>query len=93
MNKKGVGYAQVFSTAAVITYYLSIMGLTVRYFLDSFRVPLPWSKCKPEWGIACRAPRHHVDNVSTPLAPFNFVTGNRSSAELYYMYVRFFPHF
>lgn len=92
MDAKGVGYGQVFSTAIVATYYLSIMGMTVRYFVDSFRSPLPWSICQPEWGPACTAPMartvHNLNDTSsivptTTLA--TFLKGNRSSAELYYM--------
>lgn len=79
---KGVGYGQVFSTAVVITYYLSIMGMTVRYFVDSFQSPLPWSVCQKEWGPACTAPVNRMTNITSFIEPRN---GSRSSAELYYM--------
>lgn len=78
---KGVGYGQVFSTAVVTTYYLSIMGMTVRYFVDSFKSPLPWSLCRKEWG-SCTAPVNRMANITSLIAPKN---GSRSSAELYYM--------
>lgn len=42
---RGVGYGQAFATWAVVTYYVSLMGLTVFYFFASFSSVLPWSQC------------------------------------------------
>lgn len=42
---RGVGYGQAFATWAVVTYYVSLMGLTVFYFFASFSSVLPWSSC------------------------------------------------
>lgn len=85
---EGVGYGQVFATIAVSTYYLSIMALTVRYFVDSFKSPLPWSICRDEWGPECSGLSMRsaiAQNMSTASMPNVFLSGNRSSAELYYM--------
>lgn len=60
-----------------VSYYVSLVGLTIRYFLASFGDPLPWSQCKEEWNTTC------IDSSS--------VTANssderpQSSAEIYFM--------
>lgn len=45
---RGVGFGQAIATWAVVTYYVSLMGLTVFYFFASFSSVLPWSVCG-EW--------------------------------------------
>lgn len=50
---RGVGIGQVIATCFVTTYYASLMGLTIRYFLASFSDPLPWSECKTDWNSSC----------------------------------------
>ncbi|XP_017077177.1 sodium-dependent nutrient amino acid transporter 1 isoform X1 [Drosophila eugracilis] len=50
---KGVAMGQVLATAASITYYSSIMALTLRFLLASFSYELPWSCCWPKWGSDC----------------------------------------
>ncbi|KAB7501838.1 Sodium-dependent nutrient amino acid transporter 1, partial [Armadillidium nasatum] len=42
---KGIGYSQVISTWAVVTYYVSLMATTMFYFFASFKSELPWSNC------------------------------------------------
>ncbi|XP_071521737.1 LOW QUALITY PROTEIN: sodium-dependent nutrient amino acid transporter 1-like [Panulirus ornatus] len=42
---RGVGYGQALATWAVVTYYVSLMGLTIYYFFASFTAVLPWSVC------------------------------------------------
>lgn len=37
------------ATMAVLTYYVSIMALTVYYFFLSFQTTLPWSHCDNAW--------------------------------------------
>lgn len=39
----------------VTTYYVAIMGMTLKYFIDSFYSPLPWSQCKDSWNAVCVA--------------------------------------
>uniref|UniRef100_A0A182PFK5 Transporter n=1 Tax=Anopheles epiroticus TaxID=199890 RepID=A0A182PFK5_9DIPT len=50
---QGVGYGQLFSVAALVTYYSSLMALIARYMIDSFMSPLPWARCRPEWLPNC----------------------------------------
>ncbi|XP_053689270.1 sodium-dependent nutrient amino acid transporter 1 isoform X2 [Sabethes cyaneus] len=50
---RGVGYGQIFSVIALITYYSSLMSIILSYMFDSFRSPLPWAHCRPEWGPNC----------------------------------------
>ncbi|ODM86619.1 Sodium-dependent nutrient amino acid transporter 1, partial [Orchesella cincta] len=46
---KGVGYGSMIATMAVLTYYVSIMALTVYYFVASFQKNLPWANCDEKW--------------------------------------------
>jgi solute carrier family 6 amino acid transporter-like protein 5/7/9/14 len=74
---RGIGIGQVMSTCFVTTYYASLMGLTIRYFLASFSSPLPWSECKQEWNVSC---------IDSSLKAVNFSDQTpKSSAELYFM--------
>lgn len=50
---RGVGYGQAFATWAVVTYYVSLMGLTVFYFFASFSSVLPWSTCGVLAAVTC----------------------------------------
>lgn len=50
---RGIGYGQLFAVAALLSYYASLLALTVRYFLASFKSVLPWSECLAEWGDTC----------------------------------------
>lgn len=47
------------------TYYESICALIAYYLVQSFRDPLPWSYCRPEWGVNCidSAPRSWLDEA------------------------------
>lgn len=47
---RGVGVGQVFAVLVVLTYYSSIMGLTLKYLFDSLSFVLPWTVCRDEWG-------------------------------------------
>ncbi|KAG8232864.1 hypothetical protein J437_LFUL012480 [Ladona fulva] len=95
---KGIGYGQLLSTTCVMTYYCSLMGLTIFYFAASFQSQLPWTKCMPEWDncfdsvqdIAIPTPNASVaekyitENSSvTAVVPVN-MSGLRSSSELYF---------
>ncbi|CAL4249492.1 unnamed protein product, partial [Meganyctiphanes norvegica] len=46
---KGVGFGQTFGAWAIVTYYCSLMAITVFYFVQSFSYVLPWSVCDPAW--------------------------------------------
>ncbi|XP_034097312.1 sodium-dependent nutrient amino acid transporter 1 isoform X1 [Drosophila albomicans] len=64
---KGVGIGQVISISFVTTYYVGIMGITLCYFYDSFRTPLPWSECRPDWGTHCVASSQSNTSISSSL--------------------------
>ncbi|EAA05568.2 AGAP010865-PA [Anopheles gambiae str. PEST] len=77
---RGVGYGQLFSVTALITYYSSLMALIARYMIDSFMNPLPWAHCRSEWQPNC------IDSVAGSASP-NDSSSNRtltSSSELYF---------
>ncbi|KAM8714182.1 hypothetical protein ACLKA7_014338 [Drosophila subpalustris] len=71
---KGVAAGQVLATGASITYYSSIMALTLRFLLASFSSELPWSSCHDNWGDDCH------DGSS----PNVNATGKMSPAQLYF---------
>lgn len=75
---RGVGMGQVYATAIVSTYYSSIMAITLRYFIDSFRSELPWSRCKPEWD-SC------IPSGSSGSTNTTWSSDSRSSAELHFV--------
>lgn len=79
---RGIGMGQVISTGTLATFYSSIMAITLRYLVDSFRPVLPWSYCRPEWGPC--TPSGINENSSEV-----FTNVTRSSAELYFKCVDF----
>ncbi|XP_055372359.1 sodium-dependent nutrient amino acid transporter 1-like isoform X2 [Condylostylus longicornis] len=78
---RGVGIGQVISISIVTTYYVALMGITLKYFLASFETILPWSVCQDHWNTPCipslekNTSSSFTDN-STKLV---------SSAELYFL--------
>uniref|UniRef100_W8AWS8 Transporter n=2 Tax=Ceratitis capitata TaxID=7213 RepID=W8AWS8_CERCA len=62
---KGIGLGQAFMVYLLATYYESICALIAYYLVQSFRDPLPWSYCRPEWGVNCidSAPRSWLDEA------------------------------
>lgn len=98
---RGVGIGQVFSISAVTTYYVSIMALTLKYFVDSFRTILPWSVCNDEWVEECIPALKNYNNITTSTTKNEsmlmisnltnsetiITTGNssKSSSELYFL--------
>ncbi|XP_015590863.1 sodium-dependent nutrient amino acid transporter 1 isoform X1 [Cephus cinctus] len=78
---RGVGWAQMCSMISVVTYYCSLMSVTLYYLIGSFQSELPWSKCRPEWGDSC------VNSGKSENSTSNVSHENetlRSSAELYF---------
>ncbi|XP_033250839.1 sodium-dependent nutrient amino acid transporter 1-like isoform X2 [Drosophila miranda] len=69
---KGVAVGQVLATGASITYYSSIMALTLRFLVASLGSELPWSRCREKWGSDC----HDGSIVNA--------TGKMSPAQLYF---------
>ena len=49
----GVGYGQALATWCVVTYYVSLMALTVFYFFASFLPVLPWATCPADYNDKC----------------------------------------
>ncbi|XP_053988541.1 sodium-dependent nutrient amino acid transporter 1-like [Hylaeus volcanicus] len=76
---KGIGYGVTVSVFSVVTYYCSLMSLTMYYLLASFQSVLPWAVCWEEWGNVC------FDSTSASNATSN--VNKSSSAELYFRYV------
>lgn len=72
---RGVGTGQVLSSIFVMTYYSSIMGLTLKYLFDSFKPDLPWSICQDDWENCVPAVR---------VANMTYLKNSTSSAELYF---------
>lgn len=85
---EGVGAGQLVSSICVITYYSSLVALTVYYFFASFSSQLPWAQCLPEWGPNC------VDSKSFDNSTFLGASSSSmakvdvaSSSEMYFLYV------
>ncbi|ALC48305.1 NAAT1 [Drosophila busckii] len=90
----GVGYGQAFATICIITYYSSLLALTLYYLFVSFQAELPWSYCRPEW-INCVNSRNEdaakslLSNATTLLSPYASANNTKlqSSSELYFLNV------
>uniref|UniRef100_T1GV02 Sodium-dependent nutrient amino acid transporter 1 n=1 Tax=Megaselia scalaris TaxID=36166 RepID=T1GV02_MEGSC len=67
---RGVGIGQMFGTISIITYYSSLLALTLYYFGVSFQSVLPWAYCKPEYGPNC---------LSSALSDLEIGQSNQSS--------------
>ncbi|XP_031829549.2 sodium-dependent nutrient amino acid transporter 1 [Nomia melanderi] len=89
----GVGWAQFYSTIALMTYYSSLMSLTLYFLIASFSAELPWSKCREEWGKYCVDSGHKVNNNGSTFdagpgtaSAFHLLSDEqyRSSAEYYF---------
>jgi solute carrier family 6 amino acid transporter-like protein 5/7/9/14 len=71
----GVGYGSTLGSFCVVSYYVSVMALTVFYFFASFQKNLPWAHCDPSWATQeicdmnlteVNAERNASDRVSLP---------------------------
>ncbi|XP_076640977.1 sodium-dependent nutrient amino acid transporter 1 [Halictus rubicundus] len=89
----GVGWAQFCSTVALMTYYSSLMSLTLYYLIASFSAELPWSKCSEEWDRCVDSGKKSNDSATTfdngfgETNAFHLLTNDaqyRSSAEYYF---------
>lgn len=73
---KGVAVAQQIGTTCVVTYYCSLIALTLFFMFKSFAAQLPWANCWPKWDdVLC------IDATSTTANR----TGAVTSSELYFM--------
>jgi len=53
---RGVGYGQLLASASVVSYYCSLIGLSVFYLVASCQTTLPWTLCHhqlQEPGLTC----------------------------------------
>ncbi|KAL7743728.1 hypothetical protein ACLKA6_016789 [Drosophila palustris] len=94
----GVGYGQAFATLCIITYYSSLLALTLYYLFVSFQAELPWSFCQDDW-LNCvnsspdQNARSVLSNVSSLMTADNATsfsansTKLQSSSELYFLNV------
>uniref|UniRef100_A0A182M4H5 Transporter n=1 Tax=Anopheles culicifacies TaxID=139723 RepID=A0A182M4H5_9DIPT len=76
---RGIGVGQTYSTFIVMTYYASLMAVTMRYLIASFADPLPWSECNETWNATCIDSR-----LITNMAENSTATAT-TSAELYFV--------
>ncbi|KAL7725417.1 hypothetical protein ACLKA6_001877 [Drosophila palustris] len=86
---KGVGIGQVISISLVTTYYVGIMGITLKYLFDSFRTTLPWSECRPDWEAYCVSSSQGNTSISSS-STVNLESQQQqklpvTSAELYFL--------
>ncbi|XP_075156353.1 sodium-dependent nutrient amino acid transporter 1-like isoform X2 [Haematobia irritans] len=78
----GVGIGQAYAGVAVLTYYSSLLALTLYYFVASFKNPVPWSYCRKEWGPNCVDSNAHVNsNDNTTM----FNSKLTSSSEMFFI--------
>ncbi|XP_075156660.1 sodium-dependent nutrient amino acid transporter 1-like isoform X2 [Haematobia irritans] len=76
----GVGYGQGFGTICIITYYSSLIALTLYYMIVSCQSVLPWTYCRDEW-------ENCVDSLPKEegmQSPNNSTIRLTSSSELYF---------
>ncbi|KAH8386429.1 hypothetical protein KR093_000419, partial [Drosophila rubida] len=86
----GVGYGQAFATICIITYYSSLLALTLYYLFVSFQAELPWSFCREDW-LNCvdSSPKDNqralYSNVSDLFTGDNSTVKLQSSSEIYFL--------
>lgn len=71
------------ATICVVTYYCSLISLTLFYLFASMTKNLPWAQCLESWGTNC------IDSqLSDDELPKNITIGQGqsvSSSELYFL--------
>ncbi|GAB0087882.1 Sodium:neurotransmitter symporter [Sergentomyia squamirostris] len=78
---RGAGYGQILATFWVMTYYASVMAITVRYLFESFSATLPWTWCRESWNnYTC------IDSLlkNTSDSLYNANLSSRTSSDLFY---------
>lgn len=86
----GIGWSQFYCNTALMTYYSSLMALTLFFLIASFSAELPWAKCREEWLDYCIDSSHQIDNNTSNITSFVQLLNEkerRSSAELYFLKV------
>ena len=51
------------------SYYESVCAIIAYYLVASFREPLPWAYCRPEWGSNC------IDSMPSDKTALDVVEG------------------
>uniref|UniRef100_A0A336KAS2 Transporter n=1 Tax=Culicoides sonorensis TaxID=179676 RepID=A0A336KAS2_CULSO len=74
---RGVGVGQILATTCVLTYYTSLIAITIHYMLSSFSSELPWAKCQDGW-------ENCVDSTLTGQSFLNTSNATRMSSSEYY---------
>ena len=93
-----MGFGSAIGTACVVSYYASIMALTVFYFFASFKSVLPWAECDPAWvnvgsrvaevgGLYCSNMTNMTDKA---YLIYNDTESTMSLPQLYFEYVQYF---
>lgn len=80
----GAGFGQVYAVGLLSTYYASLMALICNYLIDSFKNPLPWSDCRPEWPncVAASSTEQRSANSTSLLSNPTALTNNTSTTLL-----------
>lgn len=76
------------SSVALMTYYSSLMAVTLFFLIASFSPELPWAKCREEWVDYCIDSSGKVNNYSIGNGAFGESIREEkriSSAELYFL--------
>ncbi|XP_026671508.1 sodium-dependent nutrient amino acid transporter 1-like isoform X2 [Ceratina calcarata] len=81
----GVGWSQFCSTIALMTYYSSLMALTLFFLIASFSTELPWAKCREGWDNCFDSSGSNGNTFAELLSGSG--VNKRSSAELYFLKV------
>ncbi|XP_018788839.1 PREDICTED: sodium-dependent nutrient amino acid transporter 1 [Bactrocera latifrons] len=79
----GIGYGQAFATICIITYYSSLLALTLYYLIVSCQSVLPWTYCRSEWGNNCINSNPIGDGIESSIE--NSSMQLQSSSELYFL--------
>lgn len=75
---KGVAIGQQIGTTCIVTYYCSLIALTLFYMIKSFSAQLPWAECWPSWNdVKCIDAKSNIAMANR--------TGAVSSSELYFL--------
>ncbi|XP_017051843.1 sodium-dependent nutrient amino acid transporter 1 [Drosophila ficusphila] len=79
----GVGYGQAFGTICIISYYSSLLALTLYYLFVSFQSELPWSYCRDEWtNCVDSRPADYSANLFSGMSLANASARNFSSVSV-----------
>lgn len=75
---RGIALSQLIGTACIVTYFSTMIALTLFYVFRSFSAELPWSTCWSSWTESCV-------NASSLEPLENRPPNASSSSELYFL--------